>query len=142
ATWPPRAQCSPQVPTCNAAAVPPSGAPDRSRRRAGESHHAGVIPLLRPKYLARLAAPSCGLPTRVLGIPARALLPARCGSCVPVAEPNRWPTTRGNTVPLDSEIKREIISAHATGEGDTGSPEGQIALLSKRINGLTEPLKR
>jgi len=44
-------------------------------------------------------------------------------------------------VPLDSEIKREIISAHATGEGDTGSPEVQIALLSKRINGLTEHLK-
>ena len=44
-------------------------------------------------------------------------------------------------MPLDSEIKREIISAHATGEGDTGSPEVQIALLSKRINGLTEHLK-
>jgi len=35
----------------------------------------------------------------------------------------------------------EIISAHATSEGDTGSPEVQIALLSKRISGLTEHLK-
>jgi len=44
-------------------------------------------------------------------------------------------------VPLDSQTKREIISAHANSEGDTGSPEVQIALLSKRINGLTEHLK-
>jgi len=44
-------------------------------------------------------------------------------------------------VPLDNETKREIISAHATGEGDTGSPEVQVALLSRRISGLTEHLK-
>ena len=44
-------------------------------------------------------------------------------------------------MPLDSETKKEIISVHATGEGDTGSPEVQVALLSKRINGLTEHLK-
>jgi small subunit ribosomal protein S15 len=44
-------------------------------------------------------------------------------------------------VPLDSEVKVEIIAAHATGEGDTGSPEVQIALLSRRINDLTEHLK-
>jgi len=35
----------------------------------------------------------------------------------------------------------EIISAHATSEGDTGSPEVQIAVLSKRIGDLTEHLK-
>ena len=44
-------------------------------------------------------------------------------------------------MPLDSEVKVEIIAAHATGEGDTGSPEVQIALLSRRINDLTEHLK-
>jgi small subunit ribosomal protein S15 len=44
-------------------------------------------------------------------------------------------------VPLDTEVKKEIISEHATSEGDTGSPEVQVALLSKRINGLTEHLK-
>jgi small subunit ribosomal protein S15 len=44
-------------------------------------------------------------------------------------------------VPLDTEVKKEIISEHATSEGDTGSPEVQIALLTKRINGLTEHLK-
>jgi small subunit ribosomal protein S15 len=44
-------------------------------------------------------------------------------------------------VPLDTEVKKEIISEHATSEGDTGSPEVQVALLTKRINGLTEHLK-
>jgi small subunit ribosomal protein S15 len=44
-------------------------------------------------------------------------------------------------VPLDTEVKKEIIAAHATVEGDTGSPEVQVALLTKRINGLTEHLK-
>jgi len=44
-------------------------------------------------------------------------------------------------VPLETEVKKEIISAHATSEGDTGSPEVQIALLSRRINDMTEHLK-
>ena len=37
--------------------------------------------------------------------------------------------------------KSEIIAAYAQHEGDTGSPEVQIALLSARISGLTEHLK-
>lgn len=37
--------------------------------------------------------------------------------------------------------KDEIIKEYATHEGDTGSPEVQIALLSSRINHLTEHLK-
>lgn len=37
--------------------------------------------------------------------------------------------------------KQEIISAYALHEGDTGSPEVQIALLTERINHLTEHLK-
>lgn len=44
-------------------------------------------------------------------------------------------------MPLDTQMKKEIISEHATSEGDTGSPEVQVALLTKRINGLTEHLK-
>ena len=42
---------------------------------------------------------------------------------------------------LLNEQKNEIISTHARGEGDTGSPEVQIALLSTRITELTEHLK-
>jgi small subunit ribosomal protein S15 len=37
--------------------------------------------------------------------------------------------------------KQEIILKHATHEGDTGSPEVQIALLTQRINHLNEHLK-
>jgi small subunit ribosomal protein S15 len=37
--------------------------------------------------------------------------------------------------------KEEIISEYATTEGDTGSPEVQVALLTARINHLTEHLR-
>ena len=37
--------------------------------------------------------------------------------------------------------KKEIIAKFATHEGDTGSPEVQIALLTERINHLNEHLK-
>ena len=39
------------------------------------------------------------------------------------------------------EIKQEIIEKYATHEGDTGSPEVQVAVLTYRINTLTEHLK-
>ena len=38
--------------------------------------------------------------------------------------------------------KTEIITQHAKHEGDTGSPEAQVALLTKRIADLTEHLKQ
>ena len=41
---------------------------------------------------------------------------------------------------LDPAIKQEIIKEYATHEGDTGSPEVQIAVLSRRISDLTEHL--
>ncbi|MBQ3865294.1 MAG: 30S ribosomal protein S15 [Clostridia bacterium] len=37
--------------------------------------------------------------------------------------------------------KQKIITTYATHEGDTGSPEVQIAVLTARINTLTEHLK-
>ncbi|MEE0967900.1 MAG: 30S ribosomal protein S15 [Clostridia bacterium] len=40
------------------------------------------------------------------------------------------------------EEKQAIIKEYATCEGDTGSPEVQIALLTNRINNLTEHLKK
>ena len=42
---------------------------------------------------------------------------------------------------LTQEKKREIIKEHAVHEGDTGSPEVQIAVLTARIQYLTEHLK-
>lgn len=42
---------------------------------------------------------------------------------------------------LSSEIKNSIINEYKNHENDTGSPEVQIAILTKRINQLTEHLK-
>ena len=42
---------------------------------------------------------------------------------------------------LAKQEKEKIISDFETHEGDTGSPEVQIAILTKRINDLTEHLK-
>jgi len=44
-------------------------------------------------------------------------------------------------MPLMKEKKTEIISQFKQADGDTGSPEVQIALLTARINQLTEHLK-
>ena len=45
------------------------------------------------------------------------------------------------SIGTDAETKKKIIAEYATVEGDTGSPEVQIALLSHRISHLTEHLK-
>ncbi len=42
---------------------------------------------------------------------------------------------------LQGEVKTNIIKEYATHEGDTGSPEVQIAILTNRISSLTEHLK-
>jgi small subunit ribosomal protein S15 len=44
-------------------------------------------------------------------------------------------------MPLSTTQKQEIISEFQTAQGDTGSPEVQIALLTKRIARLAEHLK-
>ena len=44
-------------------------------------------------------------------------------------------------MPLAAVEKQEIITGFATKDGDTGSPEVQIALLTERIKGLTEHLR-
>jgi small subunit ribosomal protein S15 len=42
---------------------------------------------------------------------------------------------------LDATEKTRIMQEYATVDGDTGSPEVQVAMLSKRISGLTEHLR-
>ncbi|MDR1033244.1 MAG: 30S ribosomal protein S15 [Bifidobacteriaceae bacterium] len=42
---------------------------------------------------------------------------------------------------LDKKVKEQIMTEYAVSEGDTGSPEVQIALLSRRISDLTGHLK-
>ncbi len=44
-------------------------------------------------------------------------------------------------MPLAREQKQEIITGFATVEGDTGSPEVQVALLTERIKELTDHLR-
>jgi small subunit ribosomal protein S15 len=44
-------------------------------------------------------------------------------------------------VALDTDTKKQIMGDYATVENDTGSPEVQVALLTKRISDLTEHLK-
>src|SRR3989440_10858317 len=39
---------------------------------------------------------------------------------------------------LDRELKEKIVGDYRTHEGDTGSPQVQVALLTERINELTE----
>jgi len=45
-------------------------------------------------------------------------------------------------LPLTRDTKASVVADYATNEGDTGSPEVQIALLTERIAGLTEHLRR
>jgi len=42
---------------------------------------------------------------------------------------------------LDREAKEQVVGTHRTHEGDTGSPQVQVALLTARINQLTEHFK-
>ena len=44
-------------------------------------------------------------------------------------------------VPLKKDVKSGVITDNAVRDGDTGSPEVQVAVLSKRISDLTEHLK-
>ena len=41
-------------------------------------------------------------------------------------------------MPLDADVKKKIMAEYATADGDTGSPEVQVALLTQRIKDLTE----
>ena len=55
--------------------------------------------------------------------------------------PSSGPCVEVDLVAFTKDRKTEIISAYKTHDGDTGSPEVQVALLSDRINYLTEHFK-
>lgn len=42
---------------------------------------------------------------------------------------------------ISKERKKEVVSEHGSTETDTGSPEVQIAILTERVNGLTEHMR-
>jgi small subunit ribosomal protein S15 len=48
---------------------------------------------------------------------------------------------RNSVSAVDAATKKQIMGEYATTEGDTGSPEVQVALLTHRISHLTEHLK-
>jgi small subunit ribosomal protein S15 len=48
---------------------------------------------------------------------------------------------KGCPMSLSAERKLQLVKDYGTKKGDTGSPEIQIALLTERINGLTEHFK-
>ena len=45
------------------------------------------------------------------------------------------------TAMITLERKKEVVAQYATKDGDTGSPEVQVAVLSERINNLTDHFK-
>jgi small subunit ribosomal protein S15 len=51
------------------------------------------------------------------------------------------PSVKEDSLALEAEIKAQIMKEYATFEGDTGSPEVQIALLTRRIADITDHLK-
>jgi small subunit ribosomal protein S15 len=54
---------------------------------------------------------------------------------------NRGPIDGDSFVALTAEQKKEILSTYGLHDTDTGSPEAQVALLTRRISDLTEHLK-
>jgi small subunit ribosomal protein S15 len=58
-----------------------------------------------------------------------------------VWRPAKYYQENADVMTLTKEEKQSIINDYQTHEGDTGSPEVQIAILTRRINQLTEHLK-
>jgi small subunit ribosomal protein S15 len=58
-----------------------------------------------------------------------------------LARPVFWSVRGGTQVALTKDRKTELIGNYSTHQGDTGSPEVQVAILSERINYLTEHFK-
>lgn len=53
----------------------------------------------------------------------------------------RHNSTMENPMSITPELKAQLIKEYATKEGDTGSPEVQVAILTSRISTLTEHFK-
>ena len=54
-------------------------------------------------------------------------------------DPDRYPVR--DQMPLTKDKKAELIGKYGRSDGDTGSAEVQVALLTERINELTEHLR-
>ena len=56
-------------------------------------------------------------------------------------ETRHWCIDKGDIIMIDQTKKAEIIDEYKTKEGDTGSPEVQVAILTYRINDLNDHLR-
>src|SRR6267143_804623 len=126
-----------------------SGCPDRSRRRRSRSGHqrlrrarlrAHPTPVRRPRMPGKTANPArIRYPTGRPGL-GRARLPSRrIRTLRPCASGDT--STRGDDLPLTKEETLEHVQKFGKHETDTGSPEVQIAMLTQRINELTQHLR-
>jgi small subunit ribosomal protein S15 len=57
------------------------------------------------------------------------------------AGPHPKPKPKEKPMSIAAERKQALVKEYATKKGDTGSPEVQVAILSERINNLTEHFK-
>ena len=60
---------------------------------------------------------------------------------IPARPPTVTPKDKDSPMSITAGRKAEVIKTYATKAGDTGSPEVQVAILSERINSLTEHFK-
>jgi small subunit ribosomal protein S15 len=86
-------------------------------------------------------------PTRELvtspGVRLRSVAVGSVNSCRVIPRLARYEMTgEDRPVALSTAQKSEILAEYGLREGDTGSPEAQVALLTKRIMDLTEHLKQ
>jgi small subunit ribosomal protein S15 len=62
-------------------------------------------------------------------------------TCTVADRTGKYIEGEADVMPLDKEIKTQIIGDYHRHESDTGSPDVQIAILTKRISMLTEHLR-
>jgi small subunit ribosomal protein S15 len=68
-------------------------------------------------------------------------IPARPRSEAKATSPPSDTHEKGQSMSITAERKTALIKEHAQKSGDTGSPEVQVAILTERINNLTEHFK-
>lgn len=78
---------------------------------------------------------------RVRGHGPRTLLVVTALDDIPARPPTVTLKDKDNPMSITAGRKAEVIKTYATKAGDTGSPEVQVAILSERINSLTEHFK-
>src|ERR1051326_4372740 len=120
-----------------------------------EASAAATTPAAAERPGARISTPAsavAGWPAATAGRSANAgamrdCYPIRrpspgCRACLPSRDVRGLGRRRQRRLmALTKEAKLEIIKKHGRGEADTGSPQVQIAMLTQRINELTEHLR-